>query len=379
MLSAIKQMEELANKIPGVISLSQGIPSFPADDVIRESVIKAITQNKVDKYSEVAGLYELRKLISMKLAEDGMSYSENEIVVTAGAMQALSATIFALTRPGDEIIVFSPTYSYYERIAKLASVQTKQFILDEKNDWKVDIGSLEKSITKKTKLLVLCNPNNPTGSVLSRKELIEIGLLAQKYNFTIISDDVYHSLYFKENRLFSICEEEDFKKNVVRIVSLSKDFSLTGWRIGYLHAHRSLITRILNAHDVLINCAPVVSQYAALVALENYERIVSKSLVEYKENRLLMGEKLEQMRDHVDFIWPTGAYYFFPRIKGVRDSVKFSLDLLHNYKLSVVPGSEFGIGGEGHIRLCFGKSKEEILMGMNRLRQYFVYNTYVQV
>lgn len=379
-LSAIKQMEELAQKMPDVISLSQGIPSSPTDTIIRESVIKAIVNNQVDKYSEVAGLFELRQLISKKLEEQGMHYdADDEILVTAGAMQALSATIFALTKPGDEIIILSPTYSYYKRIADLASLTTKSLVLDEKNNWKVAMKKLEKLITKKTKLLITCNPNNPTGSILSKKELLQIGILSQKYGFTIISDDVYQSLYFGEGTLPTIVDDAKFKKNIVRIVSLSKDYSLTGWRIGFLHSDKSLISNIIEAHDALINCAPVVSQYAAIAGLKNSERIITESLAKYKKHRLLMGSLLEQMKDHVDFQWPEGTYYFFPKIKGINNSAQFCLDLLKNAKLSAVPGSEFGEGGEGHIRLCFGKSEREITEGMTRLKNYFLYNTYIQV
>ena len=379
-LSAIKQMEELARNMPDVISLSQGIPSSPSDTVIRESVINAIRSNMVDKYSAVAGLPELRELISNKLKENGMIYrAEDEIIVTAGAMQALSATIFALTKPGDEIIILTPTYSYYRRIAELASLTIKNLVLQEHNKWKIDFDVLQKMITKRTKILVMCNPNNPTGSVLSKKEMIHIGMLAQTYGFTIISDDVYQSLYFGEGRLPSIAEDENLRKHIVRIVSLSKDYSLTGWRIGFLHADKSVVSKILEAHDLLINCAPVVSQYAGLVALKNSERITQESLRKFSEHRMLMGNYLETLRDHLDFQWPDGAYYFFPKIMGVTNSVKFCIDLLNNARLSTVPGSEFGEGGEGHIRLCFGKSKEEIIEGMDRLKNYLVYNTYTQI
>ncbi len=379
-LSAIKQMEELAKKMPDVISLSQGIPSCASDNLIRKAVIEAINNGQTDRYSAVAGLPSLRILISQTLKKHGMHYnSEDEIIVTAGAIQALSATIFALTQPGDEIIVLSPTYSYYRRIAELASLKTRTLTLNESNKWKVDIDRLEKLISKRTRILVVCNPNNPTGSILSKKELIKMGFLAQKYNFTIISDDVYQNLYYGEGKLPNIAEENRFREHIVRIVSLSKDFSLTGWRIGYLHADKKLVSKIISAHDVMINCAPVVSQFAAIAGIEHSERIVSESLLRYKEHRLLMGNFLEELGDYLEFQWPDGAYYFFPKVKRLSSSEKFCMDLLHKAKLSTVPGSEFGEGGEGHIRLCFGKSKKEITEGMHRLKQYFLYNKFIEV
>lgn len=379
-LSAIKQMEELANSLPDVISLSQGIPSSPSANIIRESVIQEINNNNVDRYSCVAGIMKLRECISLKLNEQGMDYNaEDEIVVTAGAMQAISATIFALTNPGDEIIVLSPTYSYYRRIGKLASVNVKTLVLKESENWKLDIVALQKLVTNKTKLLVICNPNNPTGSVLSQTELQSVGMLAQKCGFVILSDEVYQSFYYGPGKISNISIYKSFKKNIVSIMSLSKDYSLTGWRVGYLYSDKAVVNKILQVHDVLINCAPVVSQYAALAGLIHSEKILSESLTKYAKHRVIMGSLLEKMSEHLEFQWPIGSYYFFPKIKGLLNSVKFCTDLLYNSKLSVVPGSEFGQGGEGHIRLCFGKSEQEITEGMDRLRKYFLYNTYVTI
>lgn len=376
-LSAIKHMEELASTLPGVISLSQGIPSTPSDSRIRESVIHEINNDSVDRYSCVAGLLKLRESISCKLKLQGMEYNpEDEIVITAGAMQAINATIFALTKPRDEIIVFSPTYSYYKRIAKLASVKVKTLVLKENENWKIDFEVLHKLISNKTKLLIICNPNNPTGSVLTNEEIFKLGLLAQKNGFIVLSDDVYQSFYYGKKNPANIANEKRFKCNVVNIKSLSKDYSLTGWRVGYIHSDKTIIRKILQVHDVLINCAPVVSQYAAFAGLVHSDAILAESLKKYKKHRLLMGGLLSQMSESLDFQWPDGSYYFFPKIKGVYNSVNFCKDLLYSSKLAVVPGSEFGEGGEGHVRLCFGKSEEEIKKGLARLKKYFLYNTY---
>lgn len=183
-LSAIKQMEELAMNMPDVISLSQGIPSCASDSLIRKAVIKSINSGKVDKYSAVAGLFSLRQLISQKLKEQGMFYSAgDEIIITAGALQALAAAIFALTKPSDEVIVISPAYSYYRRISELASLKVRTLVLNQKDKWRIDIDRLKNLVTKKTRILIICNPNNPTGAIISKKELVKIGFLAQKYNF----------------------------------------------------------------------------------------------------------------------------------------------------------------------------------------------------
>ncbi len=368
-LSSIKRIEERAGEIKGSVSLAQGIPSFPSHPLVRKKVIEAINNGKVDRYSSVAGIPELRSIIRDKL---GGKYSlENEIIIVGGAMEGLSATINALFKEKDEIIVFTPAYPYYFRICEMAGIKAISVKLDESRGWSVSTELVEKAINKNTKGIIICNPNNPTGSILSKKELLKIGRLARDRNLIIISDDVYEKISFSENPVFGIHGKDEMKERVVRIVSLSKSFALSGWRIGFLHGPKSLIGKIIRVHDNLINCAPVVSQYAALAALEKEDDILPYYLKEYRKRRAIMEEHLLEMEDFLEFTRPSGTYFFFPRIKGASNSEKICLDMLERVGLAVVPGEEFGPGGEGHIRLCFGKSEEEIREGMSRMKRYF--------
>lgn len=371
-------MEELANNTDGVISLSQGVPGYFSNDLIRLDVIKAIEENKVDRYSDVAGIPEFREKISEHLHDNGMDYDMNEIVVTAGAMQGLSASFMSLVSPGDEVIVLSPAYSYYEKMVNSIGGKTRfvEFIKG-KDRWELDINEVKKAINKKTKLIILCNPNNPTGNILSKEEIIALGDLAIKKNLILISDDVYQNLYFTEEKPFNICELSKYKEHVIRIVSFSKDFNLTGWRIGFLHSHRKIIKKIIGTHDLLINCAPVVSQYAGLSALKHFDKLIKDSLIKYSQHRDMMGSELENMRDHIDFSWPEGTYYFFVKVNNIENSEDFCIDLYNKAKLTVVPGSAFGAGGEGHVRLCFGRSKGNIKEGLNRLSNYFTHSYHI--
>lgn len=187
----------------------------------------------------------------------------------------------------------------------------------------------------------------------------------------IIQDDVYENFYFGDGHLFNLCTEKQFKKQIIRIVSFSKSFALTGWRIGFLHGSKEYIDKILPIHDNLVNCAAVVSQYAAIEALKNESLITPVYLASYRKRRKLMGEFLKDCEDYLKFIWPEGAYYFFPKIIGVKNTEELCFDILEKTKVATVPGEEFGNGGEGHIRLCFSKSEEEIVEGMRRLLLYF--------
>jgi len=367
-LSAIKIMEQEAGKIKGSVSLAQGIPSFPSHPLIRERVIKAIESGAVDKYSPVAGLLELRELIGKEL--DNRYSPETEIIVTGGAVEAISATVIALFNKGDELIVPTPTYPYYSRICDMTGVR---FVPVELSDgWSLSPERIEAVITPKSKGILICNPNNPTGTILSEKELIAISNLARKKDLIIISDDVYEDFFYDEEIIFNLRHKQELKDILIRVVSLSKSFALSGWRIGFLHGPESLIDKIIRIHDNLINCAPVVSQYAALEAIKNKDKIMPDYLLQYRARRCLMENHLRGMGDMIDFVRPAGAYYFFPRIRGMDDSVVFCLDMLREVGLAAVPGREFGPGGEGHVRLCFGRSEEEIEDGMVRMKKYLL-------
>lgn len=377
-LSAIKRIEIKVSQMSGVISLAQGIPNFASSSIIQEEVIKAIKENKVDKYSPISGLLELKTLISEKLLQRGMQYSPaNEIIVTAGGIEALSATMLGIVEPGDEVLYLTPAYPYYERIIRMARGKPVPVPLNEEKGWGLDLHKLRRKITHKTKALILCNPNNPTGSILSQKELMTIGILSEKHKFLIISDDIYENFYYGEKKLFSLCKEQQFRKQIIRIVSFSKDFALSGWRIGFIHSDKEQIAKILPLHDNLINCAPVVSQYAALAALRNEDKILSEYIQIYANRRKLMGDYLEKLRSYMDFIWPKGAYYFFPKILGVTDTESLCFSMLERVKVATVPGDDFGLGGKGHIRLCFGKSESDIDEGMKRLTKYFQNTAYL--
>lgn len=372
-LSSIKRIEGMAKQIPGVISLAQGIPSFPSHKLIRKRVIRAINEGKVDKYSDVAGLIELRTAFSKSLVgKSNIFYNPfSEIIVTAGGLEALSATALTFFNRGDEVIVFTPSYPYYERIIQMTKAKMVSVRLDEQKAWRLNVDEFRKKINSRTKAIIICNPNNPTGSILSKKDLNTIGILTQRQKILIIEDSIYENFYFGKDDLPNLYSQKQFRKNVIRIVSMSKDFSLSGWRIGFIHADKDLISKILPTHDNLINCAPVVSQYAALGALENGEKILSEYFERYRKRRDLMANFLEKCKPYLDFVLPQGAYYFFPKVIGCDNAEQLCFDILKKAKVAVVPGDDFGPGGKGHIRLCFGKTEEEIREGMNRLISYF--------
>lgn len=348
------------------ICLGQGTPYLNSDPDIRKFVIKAINSNKVDKYTTSQGVLEIRETISKKLADEGMNYTPKEIILTTGALETIHCIFLSLKQYANpEIIIPVPTYFRYFELAKLTGVKLVPIPLTKRENWEFDLDLLKKAVTKRTRAILICSPNNPTGNVIPKSKLLEICELAKSKNIKVIMDDIYYSFCF-EGDLFNPATEGRFKETIIRVVSFSKTYSLTGWRIGYVHSNQEDIQSILNIHSTISICAPAVSQYAGMGALLASKNIINKTFKIYQRNRSLMGDSLEKM-PQLEIIWPQGSYYFFPKIKGLKKDKEFCEELQKQQNLTIVPGSSFGGGGEGHVRLCFGKSEAEIKEGMKRL------------
>ncbi|MEA3449993.1 MAG: pyridoxal phosphate-dependent aminotransferase [Patescibacteria group bacterium] len=372
-LSIIKQIELEASKYPDAISLAQGIPGFDTPGCIKRRVELALKRGVVSKYSLVSGLPELRELIEISLAKENMFFDwQKEIIVTVGSIEGISATILALTKPGDEIIIPEPTYTSYQEVINLASCKPILVPLNEKNNWSFELKRFEEAITDKTKIIFYCNPNNPTGTIYTKKQLIQLAEIAEKNNIYIMTDDVYKDFIFDKEPIFSIAEVPEYRDRVIRLFSFSKVYAMTGWRIGYLHACEKLVSEILKVHDSLVTCAPVISQYAAMGALEMGEGDVVKFSLAYKKRRDQTCVFLDSLSDYLDYVRPEGTYYVFPKLKiDNTDSWKFAFDLLQKEQVAVVPGMAFGPSGEGHFRINFSRDEDDLKKAFERIKNYF--------
>lgn len=397
-LSIIKQIEIEAAKHPNVISLAQGIPSFDTPGCIKRRVENALKRGVVAKYSLSPGLPELRELIEISLAQENMFYDwQKEIIVTVGAIEAITASILTVTEPGDEILIPEPTYTSYWEVIILVGCKPVFVPLDEKSGWAFNLEEYEKAITPKTKAIFYCNPNNPTGTIYTRDQLLGLAKLAEKHNLFLISDEVYKDFLFAnqnianinesrlgrtnkneldEARIFSLAEVPALRKRVIRIFSFSKSYAMTGWRVGYVHSDESVAREILKVHDCLVTCAPVISQYAAMGALEMGENDVKRFIGEFKKRRDLICSRLDKLKRFFSYVKPNSAYYVFPKIinslKGENfSSWQFALNLLNKIQVAVVPGIAFGPKGEGHTRMSFGRSEWDINEAFDRIEKYF--------
>lgn len=372
-LSVIKQIEMRAAEYSDVISLAQGIPSFDTPAYIKKYVIKVMKTKAPAKYSLSPGLPELRNKIEISLAKENMFYDwQKEIIVTVGAIEAITAAIFTISQPGDEIILPSPNYVSHKEVVSLAGCAPVFAPLNEAKGWSLELKEFEKAITPKTKAILFCNPNNPTGTIYSREQLMGLAELAKKHNLFIISDEVYKDfVYDTDGKIFSLAEMPEIRQRVIRIFSFSKSYAMTGWRVGFIHSDASVINEILKVHDCLVTCAPVISQYAAIGALEMGERDVANFKKHYQRRRDLICSRLDRLNKFLRYVKPNSSYYVFPKVLNCQDSFTLALEILDKVRVAVVPGVAFGYNGEGHIRLNFGRTEKQINMAFDRLDKFF--------
>ncbi len=388
-LSTIKQIELESSRYPDAISLAQGIPDFDTPEFIKRRVERALKRGVVAKYSLSPGLPELRELIEESLEKENMYYDwEKEILVTAGSIEGITATIMAITNPGDEVIIPEPTYTSYREVINLCGCKPVFVPLDESSGWSFDIERYKKAITNKTKAIFYCNPNNPTGTIYTKKQLFDLANLAEKNNLFLISDEVYKDFIYDQKDFFSLAEVPELRKRVIRIFSFSKAFAMTGWRVAYLHSDEEIVREITKVHDSLVTCAPVISQYGAMGALETGDEKIELFREEYRKRRDMICERLTKLETFFKFVKPDSAYYVFPKVspeinkvvinnkdssilnqEGEIDSFKFAFWLLRKTQVATVPGIAFGPNGESHIRMSFGRKSEDIIESFNRLEK----------
>ena len=375
-LSPIKAMELAASRVPDVVSLAQGIPSFDTPEPIKSFVQQKIAEGECATYSLTPGLPQLRECIAESLLQEGMHYDpDQEIIVSSGSIEAIAATLLTLTRPGDEIILPSPSYASYQEVVRIAGCTPRFAPLHEEQNFAFDEEAFETCLSPHTRAILYCNPNNPTGTVFSEAETRALIALAERHDLFLIIDEAYKDFVYTPEAYFSPAQVADVRQRIVRIFTFSKAYGMTGWRVGYLHSDARNVQEILKVHDALVTCAPVVSQYAALAALEYGHEHITSFQRAFKQRRDLTLTHLDQLSYVFDYQKPEGAYFVFPRMKDVvvhaRDSHALAYDILEKAKVAVVPGLAFGPSGEAHIRLNFGRRPDDITAAFERLSAYF--------
>jgi aminotransferase len=368
--SAIHEMTRLSKQFTDVAFLSWAKPTAGTPRHINDAAIEAIQQGLTGGYSPSDGLVELRQEIVKKLKRDNhVEANISQLLVTIGAIEGLAASVMAVIDPGDEVILPTPTYSTHIQQVVLASGKPVLIPLVEEKGFALDIQAIEKVITPKTKAIMYCNPNNPTGTVFPEEQLRQLAAIAREHNLMIITDEAYEYFVFDQHQHFCIESIPGMEKNVISCYTFTKTYAMTGWRVGYVHANEELIEQIKKVHIPFSICAPVVSQYAALEALKGPRDCVDDFRKHYLTTRNLMCERLDGLPAAFAYQKPGGSYLMFPKIllEQGKDSIAFCQKLLKEGRVSTTPGSAFGPTGESHLRLSFCVSEDEINKAFDRI------------
>lgn len=364
--SGIRKFFEMLIGHDDVISLSVGEPDFPTPWTIREEAFYHLEKGHTS-YTSNWGLLTLREEIAKYMERYSLHYkAENEVLVTVGASEGVDAVLRAILNPGDEIIVSEPCYVNYVPLAVLCGVEVKH--LDTSSTAFTPTASeIEKLITPKTKAIMLCSPNNPTGTVTSAEELSKIAQLAISKKLWVISDEIYSELAYDGERVTSIASFPGMKDFAIVLNGFSKSFAMTGWRIGWIAAPADLLAQIVKLHGYNTICAPIFSQYGAIEGLRNGWREVEKMRISYEQRRNYMHRALLDMGLSVPE--PKGAFYMFPDITSTGlSSSDFATRLFKEHNVAVVPGDVFGKCGAGHVRMCYATSIEKIKTALERIK-----------
>ena len=366
--SGIRKFFEMLIGHDDVISLSVGEPDFPTPWCIRDEAFYHLEKGHTS-YTSNWGLIELREEIAKYMSRYDLHYNpQNEILITVGASEGVDAVLRAILNPGDEIIIAQPCYVNYVPLAELC--QVKAIPLDTSvNGYYPTAEQIEKACTPKTKAVMICSPNNPTGTMIPRDELGKIAEVVKKHQIWVISDEIYCELAYDNSEHVSIGSFPGMKDYTIILNGFSKSFAMTGWRIGYIAAPSDLLKQVVKLHGYNTICAPIFSQYAAAEGLRNSWDEVEKMRVSYQQRRNLMYKAFCDMGLPVPE--PTGAFYMFPDISSTGlTSEEFATQLFQKYNVAVVPGSVFGLGGEGHIRCCYATAVDKIKIALDKIAEF---------
>lgn len=372
--SGIGYITHYASKYKDVISLGQGTPLFPTPSFIYDELYKrSKTDLTLGMYSGPMAWNELKTLIAKQMGElYGFTPEFNQMALTIGGIGGLFAVFMALLEKGDEIIFFDPSYPMHLSQIHLTGAKPVFVPYSEKLEWKIDLDKFEKAITKKTKLVVLTNPNNPTGTVLTKEEVKELARIVLKHNLILVLDEAYDFLVY-EKELFSPLRLPSLRKNIVVCKSLSKEFAMTGWRIGYVWADKEIIDKVFTVHLNLSVSVATPAIAAAVTALKDSrgKKATAGFVKKFTESRKAICERLDRLPNLFSYYKPEGAYYTFPKYLHFKmNSFKFAEKLVDEAHVITVPGSSAGPRGEGHIRMSFAADKSLIHQAFDRIDKF---------
>ena len=372
--SKVKKMRESGKD---VISLSIGEPDFNVPKKALECGIQSLNEN-CTKYDLVPGLTILRDEICKKLLEENnCCYSSDEIILSSGAKNAITNALLVVTDPGDEVLIPKPYWVSYSEMTKLVNAVPVPIETNKSNDFKLTADLLEKYITGKTKMLLLNNPSNPTGSVYTKEELLEIVNVCLEKNIYILSDEIYERICYNDKFVSVASLGEEVKNITITVNGFAKSAAMTGLRLGYTASNKEIAQGISAIQGHLVSHPSLTAQYIGYGSLKYCKNDIDNMVNTYKSRRDLITSKLNTMK-YVDYIYPNGAFYVFIDLSQVAKkykynesfSIEFCDEFLSKYDVAIVPGKAFGT--DEYVRISYACSEKEFLEGLNRLENFIL-------
>ena len=368
--SGIRKFFDIAAQMEDVISLGVGEPDFVTPWSIRESCVYGLEQGYTS-YTANRGMPELRQeIVNLFKRRYDVDYDYNtDVLVTVGVSEALDIAMRAILAPGDEVLIPEPCYVSYQACTILAGGVPVAVPAKIENEFRITPEELEEHVTPKTKALLIGYPNNPTGAIMTRKDLLAIADFAEKHDLIVISDEIYGDLTYGDEEHVCFASLPRMKDRTIQLNGFSKAYAMTGWRIGYALGNPAVIAAMTKIHQYTMLCAPITAQIAAVEALRHGEKYMKKMVAEYDRRRRLIYDGFIKMG--LECFEPKGAFYIFPSIKSTGyTSDEFAEKLLNAEHVALVPGSAFGKCGEGHIRCSYATSIDKISEALNRIENF---------
>ena len=368
--SGIRKFFDIAATMKDVISLGIGEPDFTTPKPILDAGIRSL-QNGETHYTSNWGKLELRQAIADNLQKRyGVKYDPaTEVVATVGVSEALYLTFTAILDPGDEVIIPTPCFVSYQAEVILAGGVPVEVPARLENQFMVDPYDIRKAITPRTKCIFIGYPSNPTGAVATREVMLEIAKIAEERDLLVVSDEIYDRLVYDFDHVCFPALDESLKRRTILLGGFSKDYAMTGWRIGYACGPADIIQGLVRVHQYTIMSAPTTAQDAALEALKSGNSYVEEMVTEYNRRRKLLVAGLNRLG--LTTFEPRGAFYTFPNIRASgMDDETFAEALLKEEGVAVVPGNAFGPGGDGFVRACYATEYSKIEEALHRMERF---------
>ncbi|MDO4307410.1 MAG: pyridoxal phosphate-dependent aminotransferase [Eubacteriales bacterium] len=371
--SGIRAVMEKATKMQQagekVIHMEIGRPDFDTPEKIKAAANESLAKGNVF-YTSNYGTPQLRQTIAeFEKAKNNIDYDPSEVLVTVGVGEGTYAAMAAFLNEGDEILVPNPVWLNYIHVPSSLGAVPVTYSLREVNNYQIDFEELESKITEKTKMIVIVDPSNPTGGVFSRETLEKLADIAVRNDLLVLSDEIYEQLVYDGEKHVSIASLPGMKERTIKLSGMSKAYSMTGWRLGYMCAPKEIISACVRVHQYTITCASSFVQEASVTALKDCDEDVEAMRKEYERRKNYVVKALNAI-DGISCNDPKGAFYIFVNIKSLgMSSMEVAEYLLENAKVAMVPGSAFGSEGEGYLRLSYACSYEDLVEACGRIKE----------